>query len=457
MRANCGLVCAGLIQLLLAGSTLAQSYSVIKHFNGSDGQGPGGTLVLSSGVLYGTTYMGGISNAGTIFKLGTNGADFATLQTFLGALHHDGGYPLSKLLLSGGTLYGTTQAGGSGGVGTVYKISTAGTGFAVIHSISTAENGYEPRAGLALLGNTLFGTVYGRPAPPASLYSGGGIFRVNTDSSGWAPVLNFSMGLPTGPQNPYSGLTIAGSTLFVSTFYGGLNNLGTLYKVNTNLTGAGILKDFAGSDGANPRGDLLRSGSILYGVTQSGGISNLGTIFRITTNGTGFTVLKHFTGADGANPVSTLLLLNNTLYGTTYAGGQSNLGTIFRLSTNGTDFVVLKHFTGVDGANSFSGLVASGATIYGTTGLGGSSDKGVVFSLSLAPRLSIEPRGSHYVLEWTAIEGLPYQIQSCNPPGLTNGNWTPLGPPLIATNSTMTVSNLIEPDSPRFFRLAIPQ
>jgi uncharacterized repeat protein (TIGR03803 family) len=38
------------------------------------------------------------------------------------------------LILSGQSLYGTASFGGSGGQGTVFKISTSGTGFTVLHS-----------------------------------------------------------------------------------------------------------------------------------------------------------------------------------------------------------------------------------------------------------------------------------------------------------------------------------
>ena len=43
-----------------------------------------------------------------------------------------------------GNLYGTTLAGGTGGVGTPFLISKAGTGFAVLHSLASFDsaNGY---------------------------------------------------------------------------------------------------------------------------------------------------------------------------------------------------------------------------------------------------------------------------------------------------------------------------
>lgn len=48
-----------------------------------------------------------------------------------------------------GALYGTTVGGGSGDFGTVFKVSTAGTGLVVLHSFSTnSADGQTPYAGL---------------------------------------------------------------------------------------------------------------------------------------------------------------------------------------------------------------------------------------------------------------------------------------------------------------------
>src|SRR5438270_518090 len=87
---------------------------------------------------------------------------FTTLHSFN---HSDGANPLAGLVLSGNTLYGTAQSGGSSGYGTVFAVNTDGTGFTNLHSF-TARNtfgansdGANPAAGLVLSGNTLYGTA----------------------------------------------------------------------------------------------------------------------------------------------------------------------------------------------------------------------------------------------------------------------------------------------------------
>jgi uncharacterized repeat protein (TIGR03803 family) len=52
-------------------NTDGTGYTVLKSFTNNDG--PNAGLILSGGTLYGTTYMGGSSGDGTVFKMNTNG------------------------------------------------------------------------------------------------------------------------------------------------------------------------------------------------------------------------------------------------------------------------------------------------------------------------------------------------------------------------------------------------
>lgn len=130
----------------------------------SDGAYTYSGLVLSGNTLYGTAAFGGSAGCGTVFKVQTNGTGFATIYTFTGG--SDGDAPSAGLVLSSNKLYGTAYAGGSGNAGTVFKINTDGTGFTVLHSFPAASGDYltnsqgaYPRASLVLSGNTLYGTT----------------------------------------------------------------------------------------------------------------------------------------------------------------------------------------------------------------------------------------------------------------------------------------------------------
>ena len=291
-------------------------------------EGANGGLVVSNATLYGTTYSG-FNEAnpyfGKVFKVNTDGSGFTVLKSFTGG--SDGGLLWSAPVLSGSTLYGTTYTDGSSGYGTVFKVNTDGSGFAVLLDFSYTAG--DPQGGLAISGNTLYGTLtYDNINGIA-----GKVFEINTDGSGFAVPKSFG---GTDGREPLSGLVLSGATLYGTTYYGGTATpgigSGTVFKVNTDGSGFVVLKNFGGgSDGANPAGNLVLSGSTLYGTTSSGGVSNCGTVFQVNTDGSNYTVLKRFRGSDGANPGAGLVTSGGKLYGTTSHGGIANYGVIFAL------------------------------------------------------------------------------------------------------------------------------
>src|SRR5208283_4005514 len=117
-------------------------------------------LILSGNTLYGTAW-GGSSGNGTVFVVNTDGTGFTNLHSFTATstLANTYGTGPSGLMLSGNTLYGTAQNGGSGGSGTVFALNTDGTGFTNLHSFTGGSDGASPVAGLILSGNTLYGTT----------------------------------------------------------------------------------------------------------------------------------------------------------------------------------------------------------------------------------------------------------------------------------------------------------
>jgi uncharacterized repeat protein (TIGR03803 family) len=128
----------------------------------SDGDGPDGTMIISGNTLYGTTYDGSTNGVGTVFKVNTNGLGFTTLHAFTagsGSLpfnytNSDGASPEVGLILSGNTLYGTTENGGTSGYGTVFKVNTDGTGFMNLHNFTNGTDGSVPHS-LVISGSTL--------------------------------------------------------------------------------------------------------------------------------------------------------------------------------------------------------------------------------------------------------------------------------------------------------------
>ena len=81
--------------------------------------------MASGDTLYGTTADGGPGEGGTVFAITTGGA-FTPLHGFDYPTSTNGSGPTAAMAVSGGMLYGTTRAGGTNGLGTLFSISTTG-------------------------------------------------------------------------------------------------------------------------------------------------------------------------------------------------------------------------------------------------------------------------------------------------------------------------------------------
>ena len=95
-----------------------------------------------------------------------------------------------------------------------------------------------------------------------------------------------------------------------------------------------MLHSFRGTNGANPYARLLQaSDGDLYGTTFNGGTNSLGTLFKMTLSGL-VTPLVHFANTNGRNPYAELVQGNDgSFYGTTYQGGTIGNGTAFKMTT----------------------------------------------------------------------------------------------------------------------------
>jgi uncharacterized repeat protein (TIGR03803 family) len=371
-------------------TTGGDDFTLVHSFAGgaTDGATPYGSLVRdASGNLWGTTNSGGTSDEGTIFMI-DGGGTLTVVHSFTGGAS-DGARPHVALILDGaGNLYGTTYSGGTSNDGTVFTIDAAVSTFTVLHSFAgNPTGGAHPEASLVLDGaGNLYGTTsYGGAADT------GAVFTVTTAGTGFAILHSFAWG-GTEASHPYPSLVLDGSgNLYGTTYAGGHSSSGVIFTLKTDGSGFTVLHSFAGgeADGANPYGALVLDGSgNLYGTTSGGGASGEGTIFTITTGGTGFTVLHSFAGgpSDGANPYASLALDGSgNLYGTAVNGGASgSYGVVFTVTTDGTGFALLHSFAGwaTDGANPYASLILDGSgTLYGTTFQGGTGNIGTVFSL----------------------------------------------------------------------------
>jgi uncharacterized repeat protein (TIGR03803 family) len=174
----------------------------------------------TNGYLYGTTDAGGTYGAGTIFQITTEGV-LTTLHSFD---YDNGAFPGygSLVLASNGDLYGTTNRGGAncvdtGGCGTVFKITPDGRA-STLRSFGFTS-GCRPESGLV---QATDGNLYGTTSVCGA--NGGTIFEITP--AGALTVLYSPGG---------SGLVQATDGNFYGFAGGGTDGAGTIFKLSVGL------------------------------------------------------------------------------------------------------------------------------------------------------------------------------------------------------------------------------
>ena len=171
---------------------------------GGDGCCPAAGLTHGSDAnFYGTTYLGGSADAGTVFRYEPQGGVLTTLYTFAGRLAGDGQSPAGRLLEGGdGYLYGITNGGGLYDLGTVFRIRMAGGGETVLHHFGgpgDADSYAYVYSGLIRASD---GNLYGTSSSGGE-FGGGAIYRIDPEQV--APIT--SIAPDSGPAG--GGTTIA--------------------------------------------------------------------------------------------------------------------------------------------------------------------------------------------------------------------------------------------------------
>jgi uncharacterized repeat protein (TIGR03803 family) len=354
---------------------------------GSDGGFPrGGVIADDKGNLYGTTSSGGAGHSGVVYKL-THEADGSytqsTLYAFTGAA--DGANPQAGLLRDAkGHLYGTTYAGGANGQGVVFELIPPKKGsdtwtHKVLWTFTGGADGGQPTCSLIfdsagnLVGTTdwggtgVVGTVF-RLSPPAK------------SAKKWTQTVLYNFTGNADGGEPYGRMLLgADGNLYGTTAGYGEFNYGTVFKLAENGSGGwdfSVLHAFAGGkDGEVPRDGLIQGpDGTLYGAT-AGFAKSWGNVFSIEPDGSNYTVLWQvagFQGFTGNGPWRALSMdANGVLYGATYADGLSDQGEVFSLTPSQGTWKPKVLYTfpgGADGEMAYTDvLVGKNGVLFGTT------------------------------------------------------------------------------------------
>jgi uncharacterized repeat protein (TIGR03803 family) len=372
---------------------------------GKAGRIPIGKLLLHDGKLYGTTQGGGDSTCdptyagcGVVFELvpGSNGQwTENVLYTFLG-FPSDAGFQSPNLSAfdSSGTLYGFTQAGGSGVCsycGSVFELTPNGNGSWQENDLwdftGQSDGDYPTALALGPAGE-VYGTntgLIGIPGP------GSKIFELTPQSGGlWTNTVLYTFPITDG-ENPQASLVFGpGGNLYGTTYFGGTNSVGSIFEMSPrgNSWKESLIYSFgpastSQSFSVTPSSLVLDSKGNLYGTTQFGGARQHGSVFELSPQpggGWNETDLFSFQGAT-VKPMGSVVLDNaGHIYGVTFVGGAHGFGAVFQLMQDAGgvwQMTVIHDFNGYpsDGAQPAAGLTMDSAgNLFGTTQRGGNGD-----------------------------------------------------------------------------------
>jgi uncharacterized repeat protein (TIGR03803 family) len=334
---------------------------------GSDGSLPSAGLIPdAAGNLYGTTTIDGAMGGGTVFELsppvaGESAWTEQTLWSF--GAPGDGANPVGSLVAdAAGNLYGTTTWGGTGGQGTVFELSLSADGQAwtetVLWSFTGGVDGANPVAGLVFDAS---GALYGTTKAGASA-GVGTVFQLSPPTTQGAPWTETTLWTFSGGQDgasPTGTLLPDGQGGFFGTaqFGGGVNPAcdqarfpyyGEPDSETEYAEQAGFIQ--AGGNGCGVVFDLSPPQAGQTAWTQ--------------------TIEWQFQGAlDGANPVAGVVAdPAGNLYGYAPEYGQRFWGVEYKLLPTGMQNQprTLQTLTSFDGKST--GVYPRGTPIFGLAG-----------------------------------------------------------------------------------------
>ena len=300
-------------------------FAVLHSFDVTNGQGPDAALMqAANGNFYGTTLGGGEFNEGEVFEVIPTGR-LSTLYSFCALANCPDGDGSFAALVQGPNeeLYGTAFLGGASNAGTIFKINAAGMLTTIYNFCSQLDcaDGQYPYNGLIQgTDGNFYGTTYGIGAHG----NGGTVFKL-TPAGTLTTLYSFcAQATCTDGAEPIGGV-IQGTdgNLYGTTVVGGTGD-GTLFQ----LTPAGVLTTLhtfcsqpACADGYAPEASLMQAtNGTFYGTTYTGGSNDAGTIFSLNMGLRPFVATEPASGKVGA----TLVILGNNL---TSATGVSFNGT----------------------------------------------------------------------------------------------------------------------------------
>lgn len=272
---------------------------------------------------------GGTANNGTVFRLTHNGSgwSFHPLYSFAGGMN--GSEPKARVIIGpDSNLYGTTYAGGEGscsqnpGCGVVFEVSPPATfcrnvlcpwNQTVLYRFPGGASGGIPGSGDLLFDSQ--GNIYGT-TQIGGAFDAGTVYKLTYSNGSWVQTVLYSFTGGFDGANPVGGVIMdAAGNLYGTTYMGGANNSGTIYKLTpagSNWIETTLPALQSSTDGnATTAGLVFDRAGNLYGAASGQGPNGGGTVFELSPSGGNwiFSVLVAFApGNGGGGPAASLTM-----------------------------------------------------------------------------------------------------------------------------------------------------
>lgn len=333
----------GIFEVQKSGGWKQQTTAYFVGYNADAADGGGVLLRDATGVLYGTSSLGGTWERGDIYAAYPNGI-VTPLYEF--TCQSDGCFPSGGLTVdAAGHLYGTAANGGNFSTGSQCNINGCGVVFELVKGTDT----------------------YGRVSWTYTV-----LYAFPADGSG-----NY----PLSPVVLDSDGNIYGTTYQGGNDTCGSVGCGTVFKLTTPAPGetqwtASTIYEFTGgTDGSSPMtGVILDSSGNLYGGTNAGGTYEAGTVYQLISSANGYTektlyALDSIRGQYFAEGSNLVFDASGNLWGTAVLGATDGNGAVFELIANSWKYKEVHKFAGGSDSETPMGPLTldSKGNIWGTT------------------------------------------------------------------------------------------
>ncbi len=391
----------GLIPFGSGGAKGDFTLNTLASFSGPQRIAPAGTLVRDAqGNIYGTTNAGGANGQGSVFKVAAGGGTATTVVSFNGT---NGANPVAGLTADAqGNLYGTTAGGGAYNRGSVFEVAP-GTGALSTLASFNGTNGNQPLTGLVIdAQHNLYGT-----SELVGSSSASEVYKVAAGSGTITSLATFNFANASFSINALA-LDSRGN------LYGAngvtANASGTVFEV---VAGTGSITNLATFNGPSPNaGVTLDAAGNIYGAAFGGGANGNGFVYRIAADTGILSTIASFSDVTGSGAGFPLTLdAAGNIFGTTRFGGVNGGGTVFEIGAGTNTFTVLANFNSFNAGSPTGGLILDAqGNLYGATNGGGPVNTGTVFEL--VNNAAVPEPGSWIILGQATLVGLGLAIRS---------------------------------------------